>query len=120
PPAPERRVGGRYVWPIFRTYDIFSARPDGSDLRRLTETDGYDAEGTISPDGKKIVFTSMRDGDLELYTMNIDGSGVNRITHAPGYDGGAFFSADSRRLCFRASRPQGKDLEAYRDLLSRD
>jgi TolB protein len=120
PPTPPRRAGGRYVWPIYRSYDIFSARPDGSDLRRLTDTPGYDAEGTISPDGKKIVFTSMRDGDLDLYTMNTDGSGVKRITSTPGYDGGAFFSPDSRRLCFRASRPQGKDLEAYRELLSQD
>lgn len=120
PPAPERRTGGRYVWPIYRTYDLFSALPDGSDLRRLTDAEGYDAEGTVSPDGTKIVFTSMRDGDLELYTMNPDGGGVRRITRTPGYDGGAFFSSDSRRLCFRASRPQGKDLEVYRSLLSQD
>jgi TolB protein len=121
PTPPPRRAGGHYVWPVFRSYDIFSARPDGSDLRRLTDTDGYDAEATISPDGRKIVFTSARDGDLELYTMNPDGTDQRRITHTPGYDGGAFFSPDSRSICFRASRPRpGAELDAYRALLAQE
>jgi len=118
PPAPPRLARGRYVWPVYKSYDIFSALPDGSDLRRLTDANGYDAEATISPDGKKIVFTSARDGDLELYTMNPDGTDQRRLTSAPGYDGGAFYSPDSRRICYRASRPVGKDLEVYRELLA--
>ena len=90
PPAPDRSKG--YVWPIYPAYDIFSAKIDGSGLKRLTKTPGYDAEGTISPDGKKIAFTSMRSGDLDIYTMNADGSGARRLTSEKGYDGGPFFS----------------------------
>jgi Tol biopolymer transport system component len=103
PPAPDYSQG--YVWRVDPGYDIFTARPDGSDLRRLTATPGYDAEATVSADGRRIVFTSARDGDLELYTMNADGSGVRRVTRTPGYDGGAFFSPDGAWLCYRANHP---------------
>ncbi len=120
PPVPPRRAGGRYVWPVYKSYDIFSASPDGGDLRRLTDAEGYDAEATISPDGEKIVFTSARDGDLELYTMNPDGIDQRRITRVPGYDGGAFFSPDSQSICFRASRPRGEDLQVYWELLAQE
>lgn len=119
PPEPDRSTG--YFWPIYSTYDVYSAKPDGSDLKQLTETKGYDAEGTISPDGKKIVFTSVRDGDLDLYVMNADGSDQTRLTNTLGYDGGAFFSSDGSMICFRASRPKGEEAEKkYKELLARD
>ena len=92
PPSPDKSKG--YVWGVFNAYDIFTAKNDGSDLRILSQSNGYDAEATISPTGDKIVFTSSRDGDLELYTMNLDGSHVSRVTHDVGYDGGANFSWD--------------------------
>ena len=95
-PNPDRSHG--YVWGVFKTYDIFSANTDGSDLRRLTTTDGYDAEGTISPDGKTILFTSARDGDLEMYTMNADGTNQKRLTFDKGYDGGAFSPPTGNKL----------------------
>ncbi len=115
---PEAPRSGGYFWAISGSYEIYSARPDGSDLRRLTNVRGYDAEGTISPDGKKIVFTSVRDGDLDLYVMNPDGSHPTRLTHTLGYDGGAFFSPDGTKICFRASRPRGEDEKLYRELLA--
>lgn len=119
PPKPSH--AGGYVWPVYSTFDIFSAKPDGTDLHRLTDTRGYDAEGTISPDGTKIVFTSVRDGDLDIYVMNADGSDPTRLTHTLGYDGGPFFSPDGKLICFRASRPQGKKEEdRYRELLVGD
>src|SRR5262245_2504689 len=89
PPVPDRSQG--YVWPIYPAYEIFSANVDGSGSIRLTKNPGYDAEGTISADGKSIVFTSMRSGDLDIYTMNSDGSGTKRLTSEIGYDGGPFF-----------------------------
>jgi Tol biopolymer transport system component len=86
---------------------------------KLTDTDGYDAEATLSPKGDKIVFTSMRDGDLDLYTMNINGSDVKRVTNELGYDGGAFFSPDGKKLIFRASRPKtDEEIKTYKDLLA--
>ena len=119
PPVPSRSLG--YVWPLYRTFDIFSARPDGSDLRRLTSADAYDAENTVSPDGKKIVFTSTRDGDLELYEMNVDGTGQRRLTNALGYDGGAFHSQDSQWIVWRAGRPSTpEEVAQYKDLIARD
>ncbi|MGH7501606.1 MAG: TolB family protein [Longimicrobiales bacterium] len=107
-----------YVWPVDE-YDIFFARPDGSDLVRITETPGYDAEATLSPDGSTIVFTSTRDGDLDIYTMNADGSDVRRLTDEPGYDGGAFFSPDGSRIIYRAHHPtDSAELADYRALLA--
>lgn len=116
-PAPPDMSRG-YVWAIYPGYDLFVADADGSNLERLTETEGYDAEATISPVGDRMVFTSVRDGDLELYTMNLDGSDVRRITNRPGYDGGAFFSPDGSKLVWRAHYPEGDELAEYRALLA--
>ena len=91
PPNPDFSKG--YVWAIYPSYDIFRAKPDGSKVKRLTKTPGYDAEATVSPDGKTIVFTSVRDGDLDIYTMDRNGKNVKRLTDALGYDGGPFFLA---------------------------
>ena len=118
PPQPDFSQG--YVWRVDPDYDIFTARPDGSDLRRLTKAPGYDAEATVSTDGEWIVFTSVRDGDLELYRMKPDGSGLLRLTDRLGYDGGAFFSRDGQWICYRSSYPASDSLAAdYRDLLGR-
>ena len=120
PDAP-RTVNGKYVWPVFSDFDIFLADLEGNIIKQLTTEDGYDAEPTVSPDGKKIVFTSTRSGDLELYTMDIDGSNVKQITSGLGYDGGAFFSPDSKKLVFRSSRPKTEEaITAYKDFLSKD
>jgi Tol biopolymer transport system component len=116
-PTPVDRSHG-YVWPVYDTYEIWTARPDGSDLHRLTENHAYDAETTVCPKDGTLLFTSDRDGDLELYTMKPDGTNVKRITHNPGYDGGAFFSPDCSKIVWRASRPQGKDLSDYQTLLA--
>lgn len=119
PPAPDRSQG--YVWPIYPSYEIFSANLDGSGLKRLTKNPGYDAEGTISSDGKKIVFTSMRGGDLDIYTMNTDGSGTKRLTTEKGYDGGPFFSWDGKTVAYRAYHPKTEDeLGEYESLLKQN
>ncbi len=117
PDAP-LRVEGKYVWPIYDTYDIFVSDLEGNIVNQLTNQVGYDAEATVSPKGDKIVFTSTRTGDLELFTMNIDGTDVKQITNELGYDGGAFFSPDGSKIIFRASRPKTKDeIEEYKGLL---
>lgn len=119
PPDPDPSAG--YVWPLYRTFDIFSAAAEGSDIVRLTDADGYDAEATVSPDGSKIVFTSTRDGDLEIYTMNPDGSGQTRLTHEKGYDGGPFFSPDGEWIVYRAGHPTTPEaIAAYDALIARD
>jgi TolB protein len=116
PPPPDYSHG--YVWAVYPSYDIFTANTDGSDLRQLTTTPGYDAESTFSTDGRKIVFTSMRDGDLDIYTMDADGKNVKRLTNEMGYDGGPFFSRDGKRIVYRANHPQTPaEVERYKKLL---
>lgn len=116
PPRPDYSRG--YVWPVYAGYDIFTARPDGSELKQLTDSGNYDAEATISSDGSKIVFTSMRDGDLEIYVMDADGKNVKRLTHELGYDGGAFFSPDGTKIVYRAHHPtEPAETEDYKSLL---
>ena len=115
PPRPDFSRG--YVWPIYPSYDIFSANADGTGVRRLTLAPGYDAEATIGPDGR-IVFTSVRDGDMELYVMDADGSNVRRLTNRPGPDGGAFFSKDGSMIVWRGKvATDAKELADYRALL---
>ncbi|HSL84524.1 MAG TPA: M28 family peptidase, partial [Thermoanaerobaculia bacterium] len=116
-PAPPDRSKG-YVWALYDTFDLVSAALDGSDVQRLTDAPGYDAEATVCPVDGRVIFTSIRDGDLELYTMRPDGSEVTRITREPGYDGGAFFSPDCSKIVWRASRPRTEEeLADYRELL---
>ncbi len=120
-PPPPPHIPGKYLWAIYSDFDIFVADKKGKITKQLTNSPGYDAEGTVSPDGKKIVFTSTRSGDLELWTMDIDGSNLKQITNGLGYDGGAFFSPDSKKLVFRASRPQtAEDVKEYKDLLAQN
>ncbi len=115
PPVPDFSRG--YVWPIYPTYDIYRAQPDGSNPQPLTTTPGYDAEATIGPDGR-IVFTSVRDGDMEIYVMNADGSGVKRLTNRPGPDGGPFFSKDGSMIVWRGKQiSDAKELQDFRTLL---
>ena len=119
PEEPKRREDGKYVWPIYETFDIFISDLDGNITQQLTNNIGYDAEATVSPLGDKIVFTSIRSGDLELYTCDIDGSNVKQVTNDIGYDGGAFFSNDGKKLVFRASRPKtDEEIAEYKKLLS--
>ena len=109
PPRPDFSQG--YVWAVYDTFDIFTARADGSDLKRLTNTPGYDAETTISRDGK-LVFTSKRDGDLDIYTMDANGKHVKRLTNELGYDGGPFWSYDGKQIVYRAYHPQSEKEKA--------
>lgn len=113
------RKNGKYIWPVYDTFDIFVADLEGNIIKQLTYEPGYDAEPTVSPKGDKIVFTSTRSGDLELYTMNIDGTDVKQITKELGYDGGAFFSPDGTKIIFRSSRPRTEqEIKEYKDLLA--
>lgn len=117
PPNPDFSKG--YVWAVYPDYDIYTSTPDGKNIKKLTNSPGYDAEATVSPDGKKIVFTSERDGDLELYSMDTNGRNIKRLTFEPGYDGGAFFSPDSKMIVYRGSHPtDAKLIQRDRELLA--
>ena len=118
PHVPEK-TDGKYVWPIYDSYDIFISDLKGNILKQLTKENGYDAEATVSKQGDKIVFTSDRSGDLELYIMDINGENIVQITNQLGYDGGAFFSPSGDKLVFRSSRPKTEEeIKEYKELLS--
>ena len=113
-------IKGKYLWAVYSSFDIFIANDKGKIIKQLTNTNGYDAEATISPKGDKIVFTSDRSGDLELWTMDIDGQNQKQITTGLGYDGGAFFSPDGKKLVFRSSRPKSDgEIKDYQELLAK-
>ncbi|HXW12870.1 MAG TPA: hypothetical protein VEN79_00040 [Terriglobia bacterium] len=119
PPHPDYSQG--YVWGVYSAFQIFYATDGGKIVKQLTEGPGYNAEATLSADGKKIVFASSRDSDLEIYTMNSDGSGARRLTHTVGYDGGPFFSPDGNWIVYRAHHPKAADEVArYKSLLAQD
>lgn len=111
----EAAAGGRkrYQWDFDPHMDLYVIGVDGTGLRRLTDTPGYDAEGSFSSDGKHIVFTSSRDGDADIYIMDADGANVRQITNAPGYDGGPFFSPDNKWVIFRSDRHKEHMLQLF-------
>jgi TolB protein len=116
---PEVPRNGKYLWAIYADFDIFISDLKGKITKQLTNNPGYDAEATVSPDGKMIVFTSTRSGDLELWTMDINGANLKQVTSGLGYDGGAFFSPDGKKLVFRASRPQTEaEIIEYKEYLA--
>ncbi|MEW6195782.1 MAG: hypothetical protein AB1521_11565 [Bacteroidota bacterium] len=117
-PQSQMFSNGRYVWPIYDSYDIYVTDPDGNNMKLLIGGKSYDAEATASPDGRYLIFTSTRSGDLDLWRYDLQTGGYLQLTNTLGYDGGAFFSADSKQIVWRASRPQGEDAVTYKKLLS--
>ena len=119
PMPPDHSKG--YVWAVHPTFDIFMATLDGKIVKKLTDTPGYDAEATVNFKTKKIIYTSMASGDLELWTMNEDGGGKKRITNTEGYDGGAVFSRDGTKMVWRAYHPDTPEKKAaYQALLKQN
>lgn len=120
PPRPETPRGAYYAWPLY-PYNIFTANPDGSGMKKLTDNDRYDAEPIVSSDGKKIVFGSQRQGDFDVYVMDADGSNLKRLTDRFGYDGGPWFSPDGKKIVWRAWYPESPEEKAqWRECMERN
>lgn len=116
-----RNVGGRnYLWSFFPGMDVYEYSLASGELKALIEAPGYDAEASYSPDGRQLIFTSMRDGDQEIYLCDADGKNARRITNAPGYDGGPFFSPDGRRIVYRSDRKGDGNLQIFVNSVSGD
>ena len=120
PPVPDRaKYGNKYIWPLYPSYDIFMSDLKGNIVKQLTNAPGYDAEATLSPDGKLMLYTSDKNGDIELYIMNLETGAEKRITYDLGYDGGAWFSPDGKKIIWRASRPKSDaEVKEYKDFLA--
>ncbi len=120
PPRPPAPPGRRYVWPLY-PYDIYVANADGTGARRITDNPGYDAEAIVSPDGRRIVFGSKRNGDLDIYVMDADGSNVRRLTDRFGYDGGPWWSPDGKQIVWRAWYPEtDEEIALWKDCMAND
>jgi Tol biopolymer transport system component len=112
----------RYSWDYDPEMELYVKNMKTGTYRRLTNTRGYDAEASYSPDGQWIVFSSTRDayerqlspaeqkqldtdpsyfGEIYIMRADADGNGARRLTHTPGYDGGPFFSPDGKRIIWR-------------------
>lgn len=119
PPVPDRsKYGNKYIWPLYDSYDIFMADLNGKIVKQLTNSKGYDAEATLSPDGKKMLYTSTKDGDIDMYVMDLKTGKEIKVTNLLGYDGGGWFSPDGKKLIWRASRPKTEaEIKEYKELL---
>jgi TolB protein len=118
PPVDRAKYGNKYIWPLYSSYDIFMADTSGKIVKQLTKSDGYDAEGTLSYDGKKMIYCSVKDGDLDLYVMDLASGKEIKVTNSLGYDGGAWFSPDGKKIVWRASRPTtAEEVAEYKSLL---
>ena len=119
PPTVDRaKYGNRYIWPLYASYDIFIADTNGKNEQQITHREGYDAEATLSSDGQKMIYCSVKDGDLDLYVMDLKTKKEIRVTNTLGYDGGAWFSPDGKKIVWRASRPSTKEeIDEYSSLL---
>ena len=120
PPVPDRaKYGNKYIWPLYNSYDIFMADMTGKIVKQMTSAKGYDAEATLSADGKKMIYCSDKSGDLELYVMDLKSGKEIRVTNELGYDGGAWFSPDGTKIVWRASRPKTPEaIKEYKELLA--
>ena len=110
----------RYVWPLYN-YDLYIRDLRTNELKKLFGSPAYEAElEGPSPDGK-IVFTSAKDGDLELYILDPPYTGEpRRLTFTPGYDGGSFFSKSGRYIVYRADHiKDSTELKKYREYLQK-
>ena len=122
----------RYSWDYDPTYELVAYDREAKTYQRLTDAEGYDAEGSYSPDGKLIAFASNRAAYMkelsaedqklfetdpsfmmDIYLMNADGSEVRQLTNVEGYDGGPFFSPDGKRICWRRFSKDGLLAEIY-------
>lgn len=114
PPATQATGGKRsYSWSFFPGMDIFEYTLATGQLRQLTDSPGYDAECSYSPDGRHIVFTSTRAGDQDIWICDADGRNPRRVVKEKGYDGGPFYSPDGKRIVYRSDRLGDETMQIF-------
>jgi len=112
-----QRGTGRYKWAYPPRMRIVEARIDGDFPPSLSLLEGdessYQAECSISPDGRHLLFTSHESGDGDIYIRDLQTGARHLVVGAPGYDGGPFFSPDGKRITYRSDRNNDNLLQIF-------
>lgn len=91
-------------------YNICVMNSDGTNIKQLTQESANTHDPDWSPDGSKIIYSSARDGDWELYTMNPDGTNKRQITYNSVEDNFPSFSPDGKYIVFSSFRSGNEEI----------
>jgi tricorn protease len=84
--------------------DLWVAKNDGTEVRRLTSDEGVESNPAFSPDGKWIAFSAQYEGNTDVYVIPVEGGVPTRLTWHPGPDTVQGFSADGTSILFTSPR----------------
>ncbi len=105
--TPRCKVNGKIAF--VRGSDIYLAAADGTGATILV-SGGINEDPSFSPDGRKVVFMTNRDGNYEIYAINVSGSGLTRLTNAAGTDEYPQYSADGSKIVFVSDRDDNQEI----------
>jgi len=106
--TPGCKVNGKVAF--VRGTDIFISNADGTNQINLTNGGGINEDPAFSPDGVKVIFTTNRDGNYEIYRININGTGIQRLTNAAGTDEFPVYSSDGSKIVFTSDRDGNQEI----------
>ncbi|MFI5201645.1 MAG: TolB family protein [Candidatus Kapaibacterium sp.] len=108
------------VWPMQKGSNLYTSDSNEKQLQPLTkDEEHFDGDASVSPNGDRILFTSTRTGEAELFSMKADGSDVKQLTQGEGFNGDAAFSPSGNEIVLCESHPKGRTLAEYKTSLEK-